>query len=794
MALTYEVPEWAMDSIAPGMRAIVPFRRTHTVGIVVRLMDSTKLERTRLIAELPDERPLFSTDMMQLLTWLSKYYACPLGDVFRAALPGGIGIDVERIVAENFEGGDESGLPKKACEILEIIRNRGEVKEDTLQNLAGKSGFFPAIDELRARNLIRIRLQSRATRKPRTVETAISALSRDEIEEILPSIRSNAVKQRDLLELLLGNPKREHLRRDLSSRFGAATVRTAIDRKWLRIDLREVYRCPDSAQRLDKDYFPPELTETQDDAVDKIIASVEARRFETFLLWGVTGSGKTEVYLRTAASARDAGLGVLLLVPEIALTPQLWGRFEARFPGEVAILHSGLRRGERFDAWRRLADGELNIAIGPRSAIFAPVRNLGLIVIDEEHEGSYKQDEPPPYYNARDLGIVRATIEKCPVVLGSATPSAESYYNAISGKYTLLEMPQRIPGAELPGVRIVDMAEERKEFKNYGAFSRELEVKLIETLEHGHRAMLLLNRRGFSSFIQCPDCGFIPNCDSCGIGLTYHKIDATLRCHYCGAERDAPEVCPECSSHNIKFRGHGTERIEEELAEIVPPEKIFRLDADSAKKSGVGKILHEFLAVPGSVLVGTQMIAKGHDFPDVALVGVLNADIGLALPDFRSTEKIFQLINQVAGRAGRSAIRGEVIIQTYRPDSPAIDFAVNSDVKSFFEVELKSREELKYPPFGRLVRVLAIGEDPALVRTGIFTLSRELAKIDRTRSKYTLLGPASCPLSKLRDKYRWHLLAKTDRPQATVEILKRLIGAKSGKVQYKIIVDPHNLL
>ena len=794
MVFTYEIPEWAEDKILPGMRVIVPFRRTHTVGIVVRLLGDTKLKRTKMISELPDDKPLFTSNMMNLLYWLSNYYACPLGDTYRAALPGGIGIDVERIIALDLSKKLEGKLPKKAQAILELLNQSGELKEDTLRNLVGKNGFFPAMDELRAKGVIRIQLRSRRTKKIRTVLTAKSALNPDEISEVLAKIRSNASNQRGLLELLAENPKKEHIRRDLSSRFGAATIKKAVDNNWLTEASEEVYRRPGINQRLVSHIIPPILTEAQSDAVKTIMDSIVKREYKTFLLWGVTGSGKTEVYMRAALTAREANMGVLLLVPEIALTPQLWGCFEARFPNEVAVLHSALKPGERFDAWRRLADGDLKIAIGPRSAVFAPVQNLGLIVIDEEHESSYKQEEPPPYYNARDAAIVRASIEKCPVILGSATPSAESYYNSLTGKYHLLEMPERIPGAELPGVRIVDMTQEREEFNNYASLSRELEAKLIETIDRGFRAMLLINRRGFSSFLQCPDCGYIPTCEACGIGLTYHKTDNTLRCHYCAAESEAPAVCPECGSSVIKFRGHGTERIEEELAEIIPPEKIFRLDADSAKIEGAAKILNDFQNIPGSVLIGTQMIAKGHDFPDVALVGVINADIGLTMPDFRSTEKIFQLINQVAGRAGRSEIRGEVIIQTHRPDSPAIDFAVNSDVKSFFETELKSRKELKYPPFGRIVRVIVSGKDPSDVRLAIFRLKRELRRIDSAGNKYGILGPATCPLSKLREQYRWHLLLKTEKPQSTVEIVKRITSKLSTRVQYKIVVDPNNLM
>ena len=792
--LTYEIPEWAISKAAPGMRVVVPFRRTHTVGIIVRLRKKSPVKRTRLIAELPDDKPLFTPEIIRLLLWLSEYYACPCGDVFRAALPGGFGIDIERIVSVDAEVGDVCNLPKKAAVILEILKQKGDLNEDILKRLVGSNGFFSAIDELRARGSIRIRLETRRKRKPRMIRMVRCAISLDDIQSEIESLRANAIKRLEFLEFLSKHHDSDFKRRDLSEQFGAGVLKTAHMRGWTNEFDLEVYRIPSGAERFPSKTKQITLTDAQKIAVESISGQIGVSNFDVFLLWGVTGSGKTEVYLQAAQETRKAGKGILVLVPEIALTPQLWGQFESRFPGQVAVLHSALRPGERFDAWRRLASGELKIAIGPRSAVFAPIRDLGLIVVDEEHESSYKQDEPPPYYNARDVAIVRGSIEECPVILGSATPSAESYHNAAIGKYKLLELPERVPGAELPGVRIIDMTKEREEAKNFDAFSRELVSKLIETTENGYRAMLLLNRRGFSSYLQCPDCGYIPSCESCGIGLTYHRIDSTLRCHYCGTVMPAPENCPECGSVNIKFRGHGTERIEEELAGIVPKDKIFRLDSDSAKKHGSAKILNDFLASPGSVLVGTQMIAKGHDFPDVALVGVLNADIGLTIPDFRSTERIFQLLNQVAGRAGRSEIRGEVIIQTYRPDSPAIDFAVNGDVKSFFESELLSRKELNYPPFGRLVRVLISGKDPSDVRTASFRLTRELAKIDRNGENYRILGPSSCPLSKLRGEYRWHILLKTERPKLSVAILKKIISKSGKKIKYKIIVDPIKLL
>lgn len=774
------------------MRVVVPFRNTHTVGVVVGLSDRCDLKRIRAISACPDEEPVFSENLVQLLKWLYDYYACTPGDAFRAALPGGVGYEVDRIVRIE-DGGDAKGLPKKSRIIYELLRQKTLAQENWLREKVGENGFYSALEELISRGLADISLEIKATKKPLMQSIIVPALGKTELLEELANLPPNAYKQRELLEFFIAN-KSPQPKRKISALYGAGAVRASIDKGWLRQSEEEIIRDIDITNVAAPTVEGLVLTEPQREALVAISNAIRKGKFETSLLWGVTGSGKTEVYLNASEFARKLGKGVLVLVPEIALTPLLRQRFEQRFPGEVAILHSGLKPGERFDSWRRLISGDLNIAIGPRSAVFAPVRNLGLIVVDEEHEASYKQDEPPPYYNARDVAVMRGHIESCPVVLGTATPSAESYHNAREGKYKLLRIPERVPGAQLPGVRIVDMAAEHEENKNFSPFSNLLREKLVETISSGHRAMLLLNRRGYSAYLQCDKCGFIPTCEDCGIGLTYHSVDKTLRCHYCGHEERPNDVCPNCGGSEFLYRGRGTQRIEEELEQLMPPERIYRLDADTARWEGHAKVLSEYSKTPGAVLIGTQMIAKGHDFPDVALVGVLNADIGLAIPDFRSGERIFQLLTQVSGRAGRSDIRGEVIIQTYRPDSAAVDFSVNGDVESFFEIELKAREELKYPPFGRIVRIVARGEDPAEVRTSIFRLTRELARIDRDGSKYRLLGPASCPLTKLRGQYRWHLMLKTEKLAVSVKILKGILANWGGNIEYKLIVDPLTLL
>jgi len=793
MLLTYRVPEWARDRIQRGLRVVVPFRRTYSVGVVVDFPHKTDVKKLRSIAAIPDKTPLFSEKLLELLTWLASYYGASPGDVYKMALPGGLGMDVLRVIKLTSTDSSRADLPPKSKNILEMLVSMGPTEDKVLKKKVGKSRFYSALEELFARELVEMQLEIRKTSKPKSIRKVECLLSAKQIESTKSEVPNNASRQIKLLEILLENPDRIHLYSDLGKKIGYSTLRTAIDNEWISSWEEVVFREPTPIGNLPANFIPEKLTKSQDKAFKKISASILKKEFHTYLLWGVTGSGKTEVYINCAKVARKKGLGVLVLVPEIALTPQLWSRFEQRFPNQVAILHSALKQGERFDAWRRLASGDLNIAVGPRSAIFAPVQNLGLIIVDEEHETSYKQNEPPPYYNARDVAIMRASTEKCPVVLGSATPCGESFHNAAIGKYSLLKLPERVPGAKLPQIIIVDMAEEREKRKNFSAFSGLLTEKLVSTLKRGHRAMLLLNRRGFSSYLQCPDCGYIPTCKSCSVGLTYHRFDKKLRCHYCGMEQTPPDRCPECGSDKFAYKGRGTQRIVEELQEIIPETKIFRLDTDAARSKGHGKILESFLDVPASVLVGTQMIAKGHDFPDVTLVGVLNADIGLTVPDFRSGERIFQLLTQVSGRAGRGQEPGEVVIQTYRPDSPAIEYSVNGDVESFFELELKQREELDYPPFGRIIRVVVSGDEFDKVRTSIFRLTRELNRIDKNNDKYILLGPATCPLSRLKGKYRWHFLLKTQKTKYTLTVVKRVLKNWDSTLKFKVIVDPITL-
>ncbi|HEY3825806.1 MAG TPA: primosomal protein N', partial [Bryobacteraceae bacterium] len=545
---------------------------------------------------------------------------------------------------------------------------------------------------------------------------------------------------------------------------------------------------------------PHELNVSQRNAFDLIEAGIATRKFCTFLLHGVTGSGKTEVYLNAIDAALASGRGALMLVPEIALTPAVAGQFYARFGDRVAILHSAFSDSERADQWRRIRAGGASVVVGTRSGAFAPVANLGLIVVDEEHDASYKQEETPRYHG-RDVAIVRARAANACVVLGSATPSLESRFNASSfegkpGKYTLLEIPERIADRPMPTVQVVDMRQEFLETRKHAIFSRALIGAIRERLENNEQAMILLNRRGFSTFVACRSCGERIQCVNCAVTLTYHRRDRRLLCHYCGYAEKIPSVCPKCDSEHVHFMGSGSERVEDELHGEFPQAKIARLDRDTvAGKRQFEDILQNFRERNFDILVGTQMIAKGHDIPNVTLVGVVSADVGIGMPDFRAAERTFQILTQVAGRAGRGDLPGMVYMQTINPDHYAIGFAAQQDYAGFFEKELQFRRFMKYPPFAAMANVLirAPKQEDAL------RMSTELGHhITPAPENIKIMGPAEAPVPRLKAEFRYQLLIKSgSRKDLNLLLRKAQEFARAQKwnaTALVIDVDPLTLL
>jgi len=539
---------------------------------------------------------------------------------------------------------------------------------------------------------------------------------------------------------------------------------------------------------------PHALNPAQQAAFDQIDAAIQSQQFHTFLLHGVTGSGKTEVYLK-AIDSLPPGRGALLLVPEIALTPAMAGQFFSRFGDRVAILHSAFTDTERTDQWRRIRSGAASVVVGTRSGAFAPVRNLGLIVVDEEHDGSYKQEENPRY-NGRDVAIVRAQAAGACVILGSATPSLETRYNADKGKYTLLELPGRIEARPMPTVQLIDMREEFLETRKQETFSRKMIDAITGRLENGEQTIVLLNRRGFSSFVACRACGERVECINCSLTLTFHKRDRRLLCHCCGYAEKVPSVCPKCASEHVYFLGMGSEKVEEELHRAFPAARIARLDRDTVTgKRHYETILQEFREGNYDILVGTQMIAKGHDIPNVTLVGVVSADVGLGMPDFRAAERTFQLLTQVAGRAGRGTVPGIVLIQTINPDHYAVRMAAAQDYQAFYEKELHFRRMMHYPPFSAMANVLVRAEK----KEAAMRMSSELALLlSPPPEKLKIMGPAEAPVPRLKNEYRYQFLIKASSRKSLSELLQNVrsfaLQHKWGATALVIDVDPLTLM
>lgn len=543
---------------------------------------------------------------------------------------------------------------------------------------------------------------------------------------------------------------------------------------------------------LPEDVYEPtnkfKPNQEQDAALRPILESLSARRNDVYLLHGITGSGKTEVYLQAIEYALKSGRSAIALVPEISLTPQAVERFKSRYGAVVAVLHSRLLDSERYLEWDKLRRGSAKIAVGARSAIFAPVKDLGLIVIDEEHETSYKQDDAPRY-NARDAAIARSRLSGATVILGSATPSIESYYKALSGEYRLLRLTERIEKRKLPKVDIVDMRQEMLDTKEIRIFSRVLEYAISDTLKKRGQIMLFLNRRGFSTFINCKNCGHVVKCKHCDVSLTYHFDTGKLSCHYCGYQVRPPSACPKCKSENIRYFGIGTQKIESEAARLFPHANIGRMDTDSTAKRGSHKqILSDFSKHKIDILIGTQMIAKGHDFPRVMLVGVVSADTALNLPDFRASERTFNLLTQVAGRAGRGAETGRVIVQTYSPTHYAVEKSITHDYVGFYNEEINFRRELNYPPFTHIVEIKLRGRNEERVIKTAHDLAADLNAASEGKS-IEIIGPAPEFISKIKGQFRWNMLLKGESPKGICGLVDASLGRLKGRSGLIITID-----
>ncbi|ELS0387223.1 primosomal protein N' [Enterococcus faecalis] len=790
---TYLVPENLNEQLAVGMRVEVPFGNgnRHVQGFVLAIepvaatvLDETNVQLKELVAVL-DLKPVLNTEMLALADYMKeKTFAFKI-TCLQTMLPSVMRADYQKYIYLTDELSEE--LQDQLFYGLE------EISWDQAQ----ERGLLPQLMALRKQQKVDIRYEVTTRNKVKMVRFIQAAKEFEQLEEIRLGLRKGAKKKGQLLYYLqrLGTEKVTAVKEMKELGFSTALLNEAAKNGWLTFIEKEAYRDPFANQTFEKT-TALSLNAEQQVAVETILQSVQEQQSQTYLLEGITGSGKTEVYLQVIAEVLNQGKTAIMLVPEISLTPQMVQRFKSRFGEHVAVMHSGLSQGEKYDEWRKIERGEAEVVVGARSAIFAPIENIGVIIIDEEHEASYKQEETPRYH-ARDLAIWRSEYHHCPVVLGSATPSLESRARAQKNVYQRLRLTQRAnQAATLPTIDVVDMRQE-VENGNVSSFSMSLQEKLQERLEKNEQSVLLLNRRGYSSFVMCRDCGYVLPCPNCDISLTLHMDSKTMKCHYCGHEERIPYRCPNCGQDKIRYYGTGTQKVEEKLQTLLPDSRILRMDVDTTRRKGAHeKILRTFGEGQADILLGTQMIAKGLDFPNVTLVGVLNADTALNLPDFRSSERTFQLLTQVSGRAGRAEKPGEVIIQSFNPEHYAIQLAKAQDYEDFYTKEMYIRHRGDYPPYYFTVQITASHPEENEAAKQMFQIATKLKQ--GLSPQAILLGPTPNAIMRVNNRYFYQVIIKYKQEPMLQPLLKEILTdtqrATARGLKLSIDAEPMNFI
>ena len=803
---TYSLPHGLAEIVKLGARLLVPFGKRQLTGYVVALHEALseeiefEAESVKDALEIIDVEPLVTPEILKLTQWTADYYSAAWGEILKASLPAGVNSTTEQIVAITANGRDEilkisaAKLNSAKAQILSFLAENAEISTRELGKKFGTSAAQRAVRELVKQNW--------AASFQRTLTTKVKPKRRKAVRLLPPEFHQVSAKpltetQNLIIETLIAeNGESGFVELVEKVNTSASAIQTLEKRGIVQIFTREVFRDPLKDARI-PDNLNLTLTGEQRAVFEEIKNALDDEKYCAFLLHGVTGSGKTEVYIRAMKLALEKGKSALMLVPEIALTPVFSRRLRAVFGDEVAILHSNLSTGERFDEWRRIRSGKARIAIGTRSAVFAPLDNIGLIIVDEEHDSSYRQHESP-FYHARDAAIVRANFADAVIVLGSATPALESFHNAQIGKYKYLNLPNRIGNRPLAAAEIVDMREVFKEDGKAAVFSPQLLAAIEETHAKGEQSIILLNRRGFSSFVLCRSCGESIRCQNCEITLTFHKREQALICHYCNFRARVPKKCPNCESKFLFFIGEGTEQIEDILRRKFSALKIARIDRDTTRKRKTFEnTLIDFSEHKIDMLVGTQMLAKGHDFPNVTLVGVISVDAGLGLPDFRAAERTFQLLTQVAGRAGRGILQGRVIIQTFYPEHYVLRHAVTQSYENFYAEEIKFRRNLHYPPFTALACITIHHENFAYA-DDTAQLLRECLNAANAERKARILGVAPAPIARIKGEHRLQILIKSTTRKKLRELLDfALADAQEKACDLRIVnveIDPVNLL
>ena len=748
------------------------------------VLDETNVQLKELVAVL-DLKPVLNTEMLALADYMKeKTFAFKI-TCLQTMLPSVMRADYQKYIYLTDELSEE--LQDQLFYGLE------EISWDQAQ----ERGLLPQLMALRKQQKVDIRYEVTTRNKVKMVRFIQAAKEFEQLEEIRLGLRKGAKKKEQLLYYLqrLGTEKVTAVKEMKELGFSTALLNEAAKNGWLTFIEKEAYRDPFANQTFEKT-TALSLNAEQQVAVETILQSVQEQQSQTYLLEGITGSGKTEVYLQVIAEVLNQGKTAIMLVPEISLTPQMVQRFKSRFGEHVAVMHSGLSQGEKYDEWRKIERGEAEVVVGARSAIFAPIENIGVIIVDEEHEASYKQEETPRYH-ARDLAIWRSEYHHCPVVLGSATPSLESRARAQKNVYQRLRLTQRAnQAATLPTIDVVDMRQE-VENGNVSSFSMSLQEKLQERLEKNEQSVLLLNRRGYSSFVMCRDCGYVLPCPNCDISLTLHMDSKTMKCHYCGHEERIPYRCPNCGQDKIRYYGTGTQKVEEELQTLLPDSRILRMDVDTTRRKGAHeKILRTFGEGQADILLGTQMIAKGLDFPNVTLVGVLNADTALNLPDFRSSERTFQLLTQVSGRAGRAEKPGEVIIQSFNPEHYAIQLAKAQDYEDFYTKEMYIRHRGDYPPYYFTVQITASHPEENEAAKQMFQIATKLKQ--GLSPQAILLGPTPNAIMRVNNRYFYQVIIKYKQEPMLQPLLKEILTdtqrATARGLKLSIDAEPMNFI
>lgn len=759
----YLVPlEWE-SVIELGCRVKVPFGPRNVLGFIVGLKNETDVPLNKLkgITQILDMEPALTEEMLQMAKWLKNNTICYEIDALQVMLPSALRAKYEKIIK----------LQKNHNLTEEVQPIFGKRQQANFKEFE-RAGLLPLLKQLVAENIVTIENVVKQQGNVKEIRMVQIVADQQLVERALEQ-SSRAVKQRLLLQWMC-----QHLGEVLSPQqicdetgVSLSVLEAVIDKGAAQFIQEEVFRDPFTKEVSRTQAL--QLTDEQQVALQAITTAIEQQIAQTFLLHGVTGSGKTEVYLQAIQKVLNEGKEAIMLVPEISLTPQMTERFRSRFGEMVAVMHSGLSVGEKYDEWRKIQQGKVKVVVGARSAIFAPFSNIGLIILDEEHESTYKQEDSPRYH-ARDVAIWRSEYYRCPIILGSATPALESFARAKKGVYTLLSLKQRALHQALPTVYIADMREELRQ-GNRSMFSQSLIEAIRVRLEKKEQMVLFLNRRGYSSFVLCRDCGTVVQCPNCDISLTYHRTTEKLKCHYCGYEEHVPQICPQCQSDHIRYFGTGTQKVEEEIYKLFPEARVLRMDVDTTKHKGAHEeILETFGAGQADILLGTQMIAKGLDFPNITLVGVLSADTSLHLPDYRAAERTFQLLTQVSGRAGRHDKPGEVIIQTYTPEHYAIELAKTQDYEPFYEREMFLRRRSSYPPY-YFVALIQLSHEDVMMAAEYSGRVAEWLRANLS-NQVAIIGPTTASIARLQNRYRYQCLIKYKIEPNLIPVLQRLLA------------------